>query len=168
MNKAIINMPTGPIEICTVFDFIPKVKKEFLPSHYEQVAVDLRNSYSHNIYDPYGRGQAIVESKHKLTTNPMKLLTELKKTASPIFVARQIDLDDLLYETTSRSAREMGQPTHFFPIGEDVYALVSQEDCVLFQTASFKQQLVCTKKNRNFIIHAKNLNVDLSRKERFK
>jgi hypothetical protein len=163
-NVATMNTQAGPIKICTVFDFIREAKREMLPKHYEDIAVAQKEFYSSANHFKYGfrpDARVIAETRHTLKLNPMKLLTELKKTTTTLYrESKNLTLEDLIYGVVSVSMHESGQPTHFFCIGEDLYCLVSVEDVVLFLTADYHQQLVCTRPNRNFNIYAPHLRVE--------
>lgn len=154
-----LNYASGPIKICSIFDFVPEVKREMVRSQYERIAVQAKTAFENsNRYNPYAPDPlTISKSMHTLQLNPMKLITELKKTTTKLSRERHITVSELIEELSYLSMNEMGVPTHMFSIGTDKYALVGKEDVVLFVTEDSRMQLVCTKPNRNFVVYAPNL-----------
>lgn len=165
MKLTELNFPWGPIKICTIFDLIPIVRRHMVPSVCEKIAVEKRNFYNNSprrVDYGFNTADAVAQTSHILQLNPMKLVTELKKTTTKKYrQSKNNDLYQLLEELAYESAMQMGQPDYFFSIGKNKYALVTLEDLVLFTTEDFHQQLVCVRPERNFTVHAPNLKVKL-------
>lgn len=161
-NSFVINVPSGPIKMCSVFDFVSEVKRQLLPKHYEEIAIHQKKHFMSSKFRYNNLDYTeVAKTLHTLKLNPMKLLTELKKTTTQLYrESKDLTLDELIYDTSNLSAREFGVPTNFFCIGEDLYCLASNEDVVLFVNEGYKQQLVCTRPERNFTIYAPNLKME--------
>lgn len=158
----VVNSVTGPVKICTLWDFITEVKKELVGGVYKDVALMRKKAYQE-----YGArihsmqiGEAYAQTHHTLKLNPTSVLVELKKTTKKIErKAKHVDFEELLHELCIQSANEMGTPTHFFPIGANRYALVNVDDVRLFTKEDYTQSLVCLNSIRNFQVYVPNLKV---------
>lgn len=156
--KPIFQTAAGPLEICTVFDFVKLCRKETVSSVYKSIAVMKKEAYSHARYVPYDLSESIAQTQHLLKLNPMSLLVELKRTTTKKYrQAKVVDFEEMVNEIATDSLIENGAPTHFFNVGQDLYCLACVDDFVLFTTEEWKQQLVCVSPHRNFTVHAPNL-----------
>ncbi len=163
MSKHIeFNTAVGPIKICTLWDFMNEVKREYVGEVYRDIALMRKKSYqeygmlSHSMM----KSEAYAQTHHILKLNPTSVLVELKKTTKKIEKkGKHVDLEELLHQLGHESMVEMGVPTHFFPIGTNRYALVGSEDVRLFTKADYTQSLVCLNSKRNFQIYAPNLKI---------
>lgn len=163
MSKHIeFNTQAGAVKICTLWDFMNVVKREYVGEVYRDIALMRKKSYqeygmlSHSMM----KSEVYAQTHHVLKLNPSSVLVELKKTTTKVEKkAKHVDLEELLFEMTHKSLVEMGVPTHFFPIGSNRYALVGTEDVRLFTKADYTQSLVCLNSKRNFQIYAPNLKV---------
>ncbi len=161
-NNLVFRTQSGEVRICTLFEFMNDVRKEMLPGAGETLALAYKKYYN----DPYFRYQynsgpqveAYARAEFLLQTNPMKLVTELKRTTTKKYrTSQEMTLDHFLFDLVDESVKEFGNPTHLFSIGHHKYALVSTEDVRLFTTKDLKQQLICVRPERNFTIHAPTL-----------
>lgn len=87
-----------------------------------------------------------------LCWHPVTLYSELVESLS-IRHTHLSELKDVL-ETYSQEivAEEMGQPTHFFPLGGNSFALVCAEDFHLYGTRELKMGLIPSRVTRNLNI----------------
>lgn len=165
-RKLMMNAFGGYLETCSVFDFIKDVRREYCPEYHQQIRTLAQKFYDSNMrrYVPESSLNDPVlyaESIHRLTMNPMKLLTELRKTTTKKQFTKHLTLTELVWEMTRKSHEWMGRPTHLFNIGENTFALVAEEDCRLFVKEDMSEQLVCLRPERNFHIIAKNVRFDV-------
>lgn len=162
MNKKIeFNSSVGPIKICTVWDFLLEVKKQYVPEIHQEIRI---NRTMENL-PPYAGLYAdlvylAAETSHILKQNPSSILVELKKTTTlKEKKSKSVNCFELLTELSLDSGMNMGIPTHFFSVGKNRYALVCEQDIILFVNKNYKQSLVCVNKRRNFTVYAPNLKV---------
>lgn len=160
----VIQTQAGAIKICTVFDFVREVRKEYVPITVQQINTVKRNFYQSSAHrympNPYEPAEALSKTWHILKQNPASILVELKKTTTlKERKSKNVDFERLLEELVVESLIGYGQPTHLFPIGSHRYALVCAEDVRLFTKADFSQSLVCVQPHRNFTVYAPHLKV---------
>lgn len=157
-----LNLPTGPIKICTIWDFVKEIKREEL---HKDVLNDFRVAhFSYPEPQPYYRhtglnaGEMYATTTHLLKQNPSSIVKELKKTSTNVERrSKNVGLQELLYEFSIKSMEDMGFPTHFFSVGQNRYALLCEQDVVFFIDKNYKQSIVCTNPKRNFILYVPNL-----------
>lgn len=154
-TKPVISTFAGQIEVCQVWDFLSQVKKNYAPEYSSQVHEIVTAEHKSRPFNLIDRPVARVA--HALIQNPAKLLTSLKKHTTKVYFKRRLSLQELLDEVGSRSYENFGKPTHCFPVGEDLYAVVCESDLVLAVTSRLRQQLICTAPKRNFVVYAPNL-----------
>lgn len=161
-NFPVIPTAAGPIKICTLWDFMNDVRIQKLhPDVAREVAV-MRKQELNNFHYQYGTDLGSVsKSIHTLKQNPMRIIAELKKTTTTLeFKGKSYSFLDVLHDTVNQSITQYGLPTHLFSIGKSRYALVSDEDVVLFVKNNYEQSLVCIRSQRNFNIYAPNLKLE--------
>lgn len=159
-----IELPTvaGPIKICTLWEFMNEVPQHHVSAVQQDIAIIRKKSYQ--IYGArvhsMAQSEAYAQTNHLLKLNPASVLVEFKKTTSKIErKGKRVDLESVLNELCIKSMENMGNPTHFFPIGANRYALVDIGDIRLFTKEDYAQSLVCLHGIRNFQVYAPNLKV---------
>lgn len=162
MSKhTIINTSAGPIRFCTVWEFLEDVRKEYTREYRDEVLLltqTLRDRNNRYYYPPSAPDEVgMAKSVHKLVHNPIKLITELKKTTTKKHTKRYISLPNFVYQYVDESLINNGTPTHLFCVGENTLCMVDVNDITLFLNGKYKQQLVCTRPDRNFTIRVPNL-----------
>lgn len=154
---------TGPVKLCTLWDFMKEVRVEYVPQISEQIALARKNFFEDRRfrYTPESpQMEAYYQSRHLLKLNPSSVLVELKKTTQMKYrTSKELLIEDLINELATESHTLFGNPSHFFPIGKDKYALVSIDDVKLYVKKDWKQSLVCMDPKRNFQIYAPRLKV---------
>jgi len=158
-------MPTsaGYLELVTIWEFMkdvmverihPQVAEQYRTMHMREMNLSRRFAHPDT--------PTCTEVTHLLKQNPSSVLVELKKTTTlKELKSKNVKLLDLLHDYVHKSMFEFGNPTHFFPVGQNRYALICKEDVRLVITETYKQSLVCTRPERNFILYVPNLKVDL-------
>ncbi len=163
MSKHIeFNTQAGAVKICTLWDFMNVVKREYVHEIQHEIAVMRRKAYQEYGIRTHSmmQGEIFAQTQHTLKLNPTSVLVELKKTTKKIEKkAKHVDFEELIFDMTHKSLIEFGNPTHFFPIGANRYALLCEDDVRLFTKADLTQSLVCLNSKRNFQIYAPNLKV---------
>ena len=163
-SKIAMPCPSGYISVCDFWTFLNEVSKETTHKAYEQIALMRKKEYQSPAfrYSPTPSAEGIYSTTyHILKMNPASVLVELKKTTS--LIERRsvaVDFEELLHELAVKSMMEYGNPTHFFPIGKNRYALVDgKEDVRLYTKDDFSQSLVCLAPKRNFQVYAPYLQI---------
>lgn len=160
-NFPVIPTAAGPIKICTLWDFLQEVKRHKLhPDVAEQLAIMQKNEMYSNYQYRADLG-VVSESIHTLKQNPMRVISELKKTTGSIeYRGKNISFRDILEDTVYQAMTNYGIPTHFFAVGKSRFALVQEEDISMYVGADYNQTLVCHRKDRNFTIYTPNIKLE--------
>ena len=159
-DPVVVQTAAGPVRFCTVWEFLEDVQREYTHEYRKELRM-LILQFQDNQYGRYTSeppmGCAVAESVHKLVHNPIKLITELKKTTTKKYTKRNITLPDFVDQYTHESLANHGTPTHLFCVGEGTLCLVDKEDVILVLSEQNRQQLICRRPDLNFTIKAPNL-----------
>ena len=155
MNKqSQIVTSAGPIIICSIWDFMTKVRKEHCRESLEFYTELAKQEFAAERSTPPGHEPAFATSVHTLVQNPMRVITELKHTTSKVTMSRPMDVESFVWELSYECVKAGGRPNHMFTIGENTFAMVDVDECRLFTNKDFQQQLVCMRPEENFHCYA--------------
>lgn len=152
MTKPCIHTSAGEVYIISFWEFISKVEHYIVPKARHEIALAKKAAWRVDRLEP---DLAVVESTHILKMNPIKTITELRKTTTKVErKSKKVDLIQVVCDLSYESRKHLGYPSYLFPIGEHRYALVCEGDVKLYTNEDFSQSLICTVPERNFTIYA--------------
>lgn len=125
LSSAIINTPYGPIKTVTAKEFVKLIPKKEWYSYTDSVGYYRRGVKPADSYFNHYETIFTYLTKSSIT------VAELVKDLS-IEDRVKYDLMEMIYDITTESAIEMGNPTHIVRLGRRFWMAANPEDFIVF------------------------------------